>query len=276
MKKPIEPIDKEIAQVKVQNFVSDFDRAMKKEIKHSLKALLIIGGPFLLCIGGYFITSNLVILFAGFGYAMTGALINSLIEEKIINRSKKGNIISIDSLNGREKDVEEVLKNSIIIDKTAVDNFRKDAANKIIDTDPKINAPISTINDNTLSKEETMEQIFREIGVYYYAYELPPQEITEKDWDTYFEICYQYFQNKGLENNFYVYMSKIVKQSLARVKVNGKKSINIHDYIYDLNQLELIGFTKEEISAIRKEISSSITQAEIIDINKAAEDRKNK
>lgn len=282
-KKTITPIDEEVELIQIQNYIHDVDRVLKKNVKRSIKAWIIISAPFLVSIAGYLITSNLTVLFAGFGLTMTGTLIHSLIEEKVIKRPKKGNIINIDSLNGEEKDIADVLSKNNILEKKGPDFYREEIAKRMElmpkkrNNNPEINKPKLTILDNSFpSKDETMVQIVKEIDMYFAAYKLPPQQINNDDWDIYFDVCYRFFEIKGFEKVFYDSMSKIVKLSLARILVNKKREINIKDYIFDLNQLELQGFTQDEISTIKNEILSGITQAELININDLFASKKNK
>ena len=57
---------------------------------------------------------------------------------------------------------------------------------------------------NYLDKEETMVQVVREIDAYAIVYNLPPLEISNSQWDVFFDTIYNFFEKKGIEKNFRV------------------------------------------------------------------------
>ena len=97
---------------------------------------------------------------------------------------------------------------------------------------------------NYLDKEETMIQIVREMDAYSAAYNLPPLEISDSQWDLFFDITYNFFEQKGIEKEFYDSMSQFSRFVFAKSLLDKNKKISIYDFVKNLNYLEKQGTKK--------------------------------
>lgn len=114
-----------------------------------------------------------------------------------------------------------------------------------------------------------MENITMDIDIYYYAYQLPPFEVKNKEWDILFDKTYDLFLEKGLIKDYDEVIAQIKRLVLAEALVNHKESIKIEDYINNLYYLRFYGIKQKESLLVQKEILEEIYKCQIINLEKA-------
>jgi hypothetical protein len=123
-------------------------------------------------------------------------------------------------------------------------------------------------NQEFLNKEEIMIRIVREMGIYCKAYSLPPLIISDNDLNSFFDILYRTFTQKGKEDNFYDSISGIVRLTFAKALINKTRSIKINDFIANLHCLQApsCGMDEKEILNLQKEIVSELQAQKVVKI----------
>lgn len=166
-----------------------------------------------------------------------------------------------------EKDVEQVLEEGIgnRRDSEFYTEQYRDAVEGYVP--PVKNTPDLKIakKEVPLNKEETMEQIVREMDAYCMAYKLPPINIKNNDWDCFFDTLYDTFTKKGIETNFYPIMASVERQAFSRVLLDGAKTIGIKDFIKSLKCLEIMEvLNKKELNALQKELFAKSNDGKVV------------
>lgn len=130
--------------------------------------------------------------------------------------------------------------------------------------------------ENILTKEEVMEGLTTDLDVYYYAYQLPPFKVKNKEWNILFDKTYNLCLKKGLVKDYDTIIAQINRLVLAEALVEKKENIQIEDYIDNLYYLRLYGIKPKECLLVQKEIFEEINKCEIIDLEKVKKKRYSK
>ena len=297
--KEIKTLDKEIQLVQIEKFINDFDSAMKKDLKSRFKKLALGVGPLTISLIGFLIFKNPLIITIGAG--LTGVsgitiLIKDFIKDikEMTPKNKSSqNIFNITE----EKDVDQILQEGI--GKSEGKDFYteryKNQLKKIegyVETDQekkyrealerqqmKDNSSkikLVTNSEEPLNKDETMIQIVKEIDAYAIAYNVPPIEIPNQQWDMYFDSVYELFMKKGIESKFYELMSQVGRFTFSKSLLNKERTINIYNFIDNLHYLECEEIEEKEILSLQKEILDKLPTAKIIDFSSYVNSSKRK
>jgi hypothetical protein len=128
-------------------------------------------------------------------------------------------------------------------------------------------ANLRIVEDETfLDKADSIERIMYEIDTYLVAYELPPLDVTDKEWDLFFDSVYDFLAKRGLESSFYDLVSFVEKYTFAKTLYTGKKEININSFIDNLDHLTSENIAPKDIANLQKTISSEMS-SNVIDFS---------
>lgn len=300
--KGIKTLDSEIAIVQMEKFTNNFDGSMKKENRRAVRTLLTILPSMLIGVG-IMLAFPSPITFAICVAVVTGTVtVNHVIENKSMFRKmdkqferEYGNITKISPK--EEKDVEQVLEEGIgkskdedyytekykaAVERVETDSERKyrEALGKQNQSNPHLE--LADSKQNFLNKDEVEMQVVKEMDAYCVAYNLPPLTIANNDWDSFFDILYRAFAEKGIEDKFYSSMSEIGRFTFAKALVNKTKTIKINDFIDNLYYLQGgygtygCGIDKREILTIQKEIISKLQTQKVINFEDYAGEKSSK
>ncbi len=294
--KEIKSVDKEIQLVQMEKFINDFDSAVKKDLKGRLKKLVLVIGPITISLIGFLIFKNPLIITIGVGLiGVSGiTMLTKDFTNDIKEMAPKNKTIHNISNITEEKDAEHILQEGI--GKSKGEDFYTETyknylkKEKLVETEqekkyrqalekqqnnfPKIR--VVGNNEDFLDKNETMVQIVKEIDAYAIAYNIPPIQIPNHQWDLYFDSAYQLFIKKGVESKFYDLMSKIGRFTFSKSLLNEEKSINIYDFIENLYYLECEEISEKDILNLQKEILDSFSETNIVNFNDYKNPIKNK
>ena len=285
LEKDIRSLDDTIQVVQLETFVNEFEKAERKSLKKDLKKLKFSVGPLLISLIGFLIFKNTGIIAIGAVITGTGAIVE-LIKEWIIDTKKFNDRLNNKYILDEDDEVEQILQKGI--GKSKGQDFYTEEFKQIIDeaenykeTDDEKKYKESLENQNktskiklisndeiVLNKDEAMVQIIKEIDMYTLIYNIPPLEISDKQWDTYFDSTYQLFINKKMEDKFYDLMSLIGRFVFSKSLLNSDTTISIYNFIDSLYYLEDYGIDKKEVLNLQKEIVEKIISAKIIKFNK--------
>lgn len=290
----IKTLDSEIQLVQMEKFINDFDGAMKKDLRNRLKKVTLGIGPLMLSFIGFLIFKNPALLMIGASITgIGGAVILSKNLIKDIKKLNSNNYKANSSVTylEQEKDVDQILqegigkvkredfyseKNKSVVKKEETyaemeeerkyrEALERQKQNQV--TKNSSNLKIVGNDVNYLDKEETMIQIVREMDAYSAVYNLPPLEISDSQWDLFFDITYNFFEQKGIEKDFYDLMSQFSRFVFAKSLLDKNKKISIYDFVKNLNYLEKQGTKKQEIANLQQDILSKLPVAEVVNFS---------
>lgn len=292
-KKEIKTLNSEIQLVQMEKFINDFDNAMKKDLRSRLKKVALIIGPLTLSLIGFLIFKNPTWIIIGTSITSISGIvtlskdfINDIKSLNLDNHKSNSNIINIE----QEENVDKILQEGIGKEKNEdfysekYKSVRKKEESYVETEEQKKyrdalekqqrqinknypNLKIVGNDENYLTKEETMVQIVREIDTYTVAYNLPSLEISNNQWDLFFDATYNFFEKKGIVKDFYNAMSQVGRFVFAKTLLNKKNKISIYDFVKNLYYLENQEIKKQEIAILQQDILSKLPSAKIININ---------
>ena len=269
--KYIKSLDSEIQFVQIENFINKFDNSMKKHIIKKLKRVLIMLGPSILLISSYFIFNNTILLMVGLSIASVGTIAIKIIDEKNKN-----------DLSKKEKDIKQILNEGI--DKKEEKDFYTEEY-KILSEKQKTHSNLRLVENkiDILDKEKTMIQVIKELDAYCSVYNIPILTITSEDWDIFFDIMYNVFIQKGIEDKFYNCMSRIGRITFSKSLVNKNSNIGINDFIdnlcylntkYGNFEIDIENINEKEIYFVQNQIKEQIRTSKIINFQEYIKQKK--
>ena len=292
-KKEIKTLDSEIQLVQMEKFINDYDNAMKKDLRSGLKKVVLVLGPLTLSLIGFLIFKNPTILIVGTSITGIGGIvtlskdfIKDIKSLNVNNYKSNSNIIDFE----QEKDVDEILqegigkakgedfysekyKSAIKKEETYVETEEEKKYREALEKQQRQrnknypNLKIVGNDEEYLDKDETMVQVVGEIDAYTVAYNLPPLEISNSQWELFFDTTYSFFEKKGIHKQFYDSMSQIGRFVFTKTLLNKKNNISIYDFVKNLYYLENQEIEKKEIVVLQQDILSKLPSAKIININ---------
>lgn len=147
--------------------------------------------------------------------------------------------------------------------KVDVSQFQTDFYYELLE-DESIGFDYEENSDLILDKEKTMIELVEQLEVYKLVYKLPIITISNKDWDKIFDVIYDLFIDKNIEELFYTYMDYLLRIVLATSLVNKQKEINKQNFIDCLHWIAYEHLNEEDINYIKNKLRN---KCKIIDLN---------
>lgn len=290
--KDLKLLDSTIELVQIEKYADDIDRSIKKKIKKGSKKVLLTLIPILITAATAIIFPNPITIVIFCTTSLASFTINTLITKDYKRKGQNKNGIFY-----KTPESEDITEKEVITKrgKDFYTNLMQEAVNyKEPEEDRKYREAVerqNSIQSNFevwenpekvyLNKEETIEQVIREIDFYCKAYNIPELNISNDEWDKFFDVLYKKFVSKDIEYRFYDYMSDICRYAISKALVNNSKQITIKDLTENLYYLEKkyndgVGFSKKELLLCQKEILGSIYKQNTINFQDYKEGIKTK
>lgn len=130
----------------------------------------------------------------------------------------------------------------------------------------------SLLKQTNFSKDDIINLIFNQIDACYKAYQIPQLKITNEQWNSFFDISYELFFQKGIEDKYYNSISSIIRLTFAKAMFAKKESINFDDLISNLyyinNHFTNLNISEKEILETEKNILTQVSKSKIIHLDK--------
>ncbi|MCH5167300.1 MAG: hypothetical protein J1F35_05345 [Erysipelotrichales bacterium] len=286
--KPVYSLDTNVRLVNFEKFIDASEREMEREKKDIKKKLLFISIP--VGIGAIFsvalasvtpIIIGVVVLAGGTAVKLTKEMIESINSLNPIHDNKP----KITKIN-REKTFTDELIEARKRSEIEASHFYNEDFEHFVNEEkayrekhPKEyednkNQELKVDSENeVLNKDETMKQIRKAIDFYYTAYKIPPLEISDKEWDIFFDTTYSFFQELGIENEFYDKLMSVIRMTLSKNMVDQTNRINIKTIINDLYYMESNQLTTNDIAKLQEKLRTKVSGTKIVSF-KTKEDNK--
>lgn len=287
----IESLDSSIVLVQLDEFMNDFDKSMKKSIKHDLIRAGMVITPIVLGAIGFAVFKSPFLLSIGCCMTASAAIVKNV--RDMIKDSKKlerelKNPNYIDEINEDDMTPEQVLDRGIG-EKRAKDFYTPEMEYAIeynknhVESESErkyreavqkqqaeINNRIRLVTKDSkkpLSKDDVIKQIVYEIDTYYTAYKLPQMNITNSQWDAFFDSCYAFLEKRDKQGEYHRIMSTICRCTLASVLVHNRKQVTIEDFIKGLNYLKIYGIKEKEVQVFQNILRSQMPSSKVTSIS---------
>ena len=125
-----------------------------------------------------------------------------------------------------------------------------------------------------ITKENIIERIMYELEAYRLGTNLPPVEISSKDWQIYFDSLYDLLINKNNISEFYDITSRLLRITLSNSLINNSSNITIKNFVDNLKYMGTkynffqISLCEKEISNLQVEILDKVRRAKIIKLQR--------
>ena len=123
------------------------------------------------------------------------------------------------------------------------------------------------------SKDDVINKIMYELDAYCLGLILPPMEISNNEWQIYFDTLYDAFSQNGATDDYYNAVSRLCRITLSNSLVNKSEYISIKDFIDSVEYLDKkfsffdISFSKGEVTALQNMLNEKINSEKIITLN---------
>ena len=128
-------------------------------------------------------------------------------------------------------------------------------------------------NENCiLSKEEAVAKAMHELDAYLVGLELPPIQITDNEWDMFFNALYDLLCKKNATEEFYDIAAMLCRITLSNSLVYNFEYICIKDFIESFEYLGSefgffsVSLSKGEISKFKKELIEKTNSEKVISL----------
>lgn len=123
------------------------------------------------------------------------------------------------------------------------------------------------------SKDDVINKIMYELDAYCLGLNLPPMEISNNEWQIYFDTLYDVFSQNGASDDYYNAVSRLCRITLSNSLVNKSEYISIKDFIDSVEYLDKkfsffdISLSKGEVTALQNMLNEKINSEKIITLN---------
>ncbi len=117
--------------------------------------------------------------------------------------------------------------------------------------------------EESLNKEEVLNQINYEWSILEAAYNIPMLGLNEKEWNNLFEVIYNGFGLDNKEEYFYYFMHEYIRNVISNAMVS---EIDVIDINYFINNLDLLDDYSIS-SNIKNKIINDLNQIKVINIH---------
>ena len=123
------------------------------------------------------------------------------------------------------------------------------------------------------SKDDVINKIMYELDAYCLGLILPPMEISNNEWQIYFDTLYDAFSQNGAADDYYNAVSRLCRITLSNSLVNKSEYISIKDFIDSVEYLDKkfsffdISLSKGEVTALQNMLNEKINSEKIITLN---------
>ena len=241
MKEDIKLINNKKELIQAKNFIAKFKNNI---INDNVKKTILLSGPLILSVVGSLITQNP-------SYVFIGAQITGIIGVTILTFYLIKEI----------KETSDKKKKEIHTEDFYTNNHDEEINKFLIEG---IHTTTEEINGDNQNKNQVLNHIIKELDIYQKVYKLPPIEISDKEWNIFFDKLYTLILiKKRQEEEYYSICTQILRLVCAKALVEKNSKITIHDFIKNLSYLENSPLTTEEINNLQKEMLLEISVTQI-------------
>lgn len=235
-----------------------------------LTAGMTIAGVDLIKLGLYFKKENKKVMSALFELKERGDLDKIKFDEKqVLDEIKKEKQGLITPKLAREEDFYSEKMLNYIATEENKEESKYDQALKKQHSKPNIELYNST-KDVPVSKEDVVDRIMYELDAYCLGLNLPPIEISNNEWQIFFDTLYDVFCQKNAAYDFYNAISRLCRITLSNSLINKYEYISIKDFIDSTEYLGeefsffAISLTESEVTTLKSMLNEKVNSKKII------------
>ena len=105
------------------------------------------------------------------------------------------------------------------------------------------------------------EAMFKAIRELYNDYRLPKLNISQNEWNAFFNVTGEDFDSRGISDDYTTALNIVIRRALNMALINNAKEVAIDYLINALCDLHVFHIKTSEIEKIQKEIKDKIELA---------------
>ncbi len=106
------------------------------------------------------------------------------------------------------------------------------------------------------------EKIFKTIDELYNTYDLPPQNITDKEWNAFFYVVESHFLANNISNELEHAINIVVRHALYYTQTTNAKEFTIEHLKMALSDLSVFHIYSNQIKVMLDEINTMVNNDE--------------
>lgn len=256
--KSVKPLINEFEVIQNTELVSKIEQICNKIFEKDTRNFRISVILFLVSLAGCIFISP---FFLGLAVVGTGIAVHGLI--------KTGDA---------SKDLEAIKKNNFAYNTPIITNeirdvlinYRKKYHTEYYAKNPTTEVIKSTQEDEDnsfLNKSNTMAVISYEYTTLKAQYDIKDLTVTDIEWQMLFDLTYDLFKSKGIEKNFYDFMSRLLRYAISIQLLENGSNISIYNFLKGFDYIRIEYVTKEELDNIKAVILEETSKNKIVDIS---------
>ena len=231
---------------------------------------MTIAGVDLIKLGLYFRKENKKVMSALFELKERGDLDKIKFDEKqVLDEIKKEKQGLITPKLAREEDFYSEKMLNYIATEGNKEESKYDQTLKKQHSKPNIELYNYTKN-NPDSKEDVVDRIMYELDAYCLGLNLPPIEISNNEWQIFFDTLYDVFCQRNAAYDFYNEISRLCRITLSNSLINKSEYISIKDFIDSIEYLGeefsffAISLTESEVTTLKSMLNEKVNSKKTI------------
>ena len=112
-----------------------------------------------------------------------------------------------------------------------------------------------------MNRKQIKEEMRQVVDEYYNEYKIiPPENISDEEWNIVFSVLYNHFCNRKNKNDYIYALNIVVRHALVNATMRRDAEFNIDHILNALNDLVAFHIYGDEIETIKDEINSRISK----------------
>jgi len=258
----------EIEFLEAEKFANRFDKLMVKNMRVKIKRLLKIILPLFVGLGILFIFPSKITFIIIMLSIITATGIDFIKRVIISIKNNESNIINLAEYkkDDEEDNIERLIKENEI--KKEHDHYFRENLNLNIFKPEEID-DFSLKEENTtewITSETAINTVIKDIELLCNLYKIPSLNISDKEWDIFFDELCSEFKRRELFEEFFDTISITTRYTLAKSLVYQYKALYITDFIdsliyinkkYNLLDIEI---SRKDILEIQKDLIKKVKE----------------
>lgn len=286
-KRNIDNLESEIQFAQLENFTERFEQSFLKSFKKDLKRTAIFATAIVIVLAVCFFSGSPILSAAGLAIVigLKGATVFKGFKSKSNFAFRQSSMSSHETPEDRELNkIFEEGKKPIHEKDFHRNEYARRASELAHEPEDrmKYRAALSKQQDKDVkSSSETTsssvkERILSELDVYLFTYQLPPFNITDNEWNVFFDELEKLLKSKNAVISFYRICSELLRKTCAKALINKTEVITIQTFIDNLYYIRggygnlglgIENISEKEINALKTKLKSKTSSSKIITLD---------
>ncbi len=254
-------LDKNIRINQINSYIAKTSKDLNERSKKALKKAFIFLGCFLIPMGIFITTHQLIFLIIAC-LVSVGTLtydtlnINKLENKHFLDKIKENSKI-LDDDDLYTKEAKKVLEEGI--PKKSIEEIKYQKA-----LEKQKNKVVKLYS----SYDEVINSFFINLENYQKIYNMPPINIEDKEWNVLFNNLNNFLKLHDKETKLEQILEMVLMKTLSLAIADKKEEITINSFVKELDVLSSLEISSEEINNFHKDLVSELSNLNVISLRR--------